>query len=178
LERDRAAVLTRKAATLGVIDYRQADWHNPSWWKHWRYLVNAIDKQDDEKLLELAFKYQLALISNSSISADDFSKLQKSGKNIFKEIESTTRPWIEELRKAQQEDEITSFKETWKNLVGFSLDDPEAKAEWERKVEESFEESRIAFEKEQRAAEEERLAFARRLAEIKEKRRKQQGRRA
>ena len=63
-ERDRAAVLTLRSAVRGVVDYSKADLHNPSWWRHWRFLIRAMDEAEHGELLNRAFEYQLALVSN------------------------------------------------------------------------------------------------------------------
>jgi len=175
LERDRAAVLTLRSAVRGVIDYRHAELHNPMWWKRWRYLIQAMEDESYETLLQTAYKFQLALVSNSKISSEDFSKVQKSAKELFSDIEGHLRPWLVHERALQQKDQYATFKEQWKQAVGFDPSDKTALADWEAKVKKVMEVANSSrADKENAAQQESRIAA--KIEEIRQKRLKQQGR--
>lgn len=177
MEGDRAAVLTLQSASRGIIDYREADWRNPMWWKRWRYLTQSMEDQIQTQLVEAVYKYQLALMSNSMLSADNFTKVQKEARNLFEKLEDNLKPWLSNLRVDREKEESDKFKADWKRLVGFDPTDKKAVAEWENKIKkvlEDQEKGRIdAARKEQNQAD----SVAKRLEEIKQKRLRQQGRR-
>ena len=135
-----------------------------------------MDEAEYGELLRRAFEYQLALVSNSRISPDDFASTQREAKDIFQDIEGTLRPWLgrsKEDRKANQEKE---FKKQWEDLAGFNPEDKEALDEWSRAIREHTNKSRqgrIAAEQ----AEANRLSsFQHKVTSVRMKRLKQQGR--
>jgi hypothetical protein len=176
LERDRAAALTLRSAVLGVIDYRDADWHSPMWWKRWRYLIKAIDEQSYEKLLGDMFQFQLALVSNPRISAEDFSATQKEAKEIFADMEGCLRPWRGRSREERSQQEKQTFKEQWQELTGFDPSDKLAVAKWAEEIENVTRSSAEALMKAEQEEKDRQEAFHRRVEEIQLKRLNQQGR--
>ena len=176
LERDRAAVLTLRAAVQGVVDYRKVDLHNPIWWKHWRYRVKAMDEKAHETLLHHALEFQLALVSNSRISSDDFTKVQREAKELFSDIEGSLRPWLGRTKQDRKERTAEEFREMWKVAAGFDLDDVEARAAWEDRVENMLKEGNIEQEKEEQEAQEKERKFVATIEAIRQKRLRQQGR--
>lgn len=161
---------------LGVIDYRDADWHSPMWWKRWRYLVRTLDEQSYEKLLGEMFKFQLALVSNPRISSDDFGSTQREAKEIFSDIEGCLRPWLGRSREERKQQESQTFSEQWQAIAGFDPSDKLAVAKWSEeisKVTQAKVEARLNTEQEEQKRQE---AFHRKVEEIRLKRLNQQGR--
>ena len=161
---------------LGVVDYRKADPHNPTWWKHWRYLVRAMDESAHEKLLQNAYKFQLALVSNSRISAEDFSRVQREAKELFSDIEGSLRPWLGRTQEDRTRNQYDEFKEQWKAFGGFDLDDPEAKAQWEEKLEAQTRSLGEAQRAKQQTEYDAQVNLQARMEEVRKKRLRQQGR--
>jgi hypothetical protein len=161
---------------LGVVDYRDADWHSPTWWKRWRYLVQAMDEQSHGTLLAHAFKFQLALVSNSRISTEDFSKTQKEAKELFADLEGNLRPWLGRDREDRKEREHQTFREQWQEVAGFDPMDKEAVAKWGEEIKKftrAAAETRTAAEQEKNQSQE---VFQQKLKAIQLKRLSQQGR--
>ena len=176
MEQDRAAVLTVRSAVRGIIDYRQADWHNPMWWKRWRYLIGGMENETQTQLIELVYKYQLALMSNSTLSANDFSGVQKEARSLFSSIENETKPWAVRTEADKVEQTRKEFKENWKRLIGFDLEDKEAVTKWENDIAQVLQE-KTKTQQEKAAAEQAHTeSFAKRVEEIRQRRLKQQGR--
>ena len=168
--------MTLRSAVKGVIDYTQLDIHNPMWWKRWRYLLKGMTEVEHGELLRIAYDFQLALISNSKISPDDFTKLQKDAKDTFADIEGSYKPWLGLSKEDRKVREVAEFKEAWQEMAGFSVDDKEALAEWEASVRDVTEK---AFQDTVNAEQEEaarRNSFGEKVREIQEKRLRQQGR--
>jgi hypothetical protein len=176
LERDRAAVLTLRAAVQGVVDYRKADPHNPIWWKHWRYLVKAMDEKAHETLLHHALEFQLALVSNSRISSDDFTKVQREAKELFGDIEGSLRPWLGRTKQDRQTRDVEDFRAMWKEAAGFDLDDVEAREAWEDQVRGLVNDSTVKREAREHEEQEKERKFAATIEAIRQKRLRQQGR--
>lgn len=176
LERDRAAVLTLRAAVQGVVDYRKVDLHNPIWWKHWRYLVKAMDEKAHETLLHHALEFQLALVSNSRISSDDFTKVQREAKELFSDIEGSLRPWLGRNKQDRQTRDAEDFRAMWKETAGFDLDDVEAREAWEDQVKNLVADSTAEHEATKREEQEKERKFVATIEAIRQKRLRQQGR--
>ncbi len=160
----------------GVIDYKDADSHNPMWWKRWRYLIQAMEAETHESLLQVAYKFQLALVSNSRISPESFTEVQREAKELFSDIEGSLRPWLGRTKEDRQAEQYTMFQEQWKTFAGFDPSDKAALAEWEKKLTETTKLSEESLAKAEREENQRKAMFYARVEEIRQKRLKQQGR--
>lgn len=176
MERDRAAVLTLRTAANGTVDYTKADLHNPMWWKHWRYMIRAVDNAEYGDRLQRAYEFQLALVSNSGLNSDSFAAVQKEAKELFKDIEGASRPWLGRTKADRANQEGKDFKEQWEELAGFNPDDKEALAKWSESVKQVTDAKADERTSTEREAGNRLLRFRERVDEIKQKRLKQQGR--
>lgn len=159
------------------MDYSEADIHDGAWWQRWRHLVRAMESEDHANLLEKAFQFQLALVSNGSLGSDNFSAVQKEAKEIFRDIEGEMKPWTNRRTRAQrQQSEKDMYDELWQEVTGFSMFDKSAFADWEEKLKEATAGSQERLQKSQREQDEQKANFAKRVQEIKKKRARQQGR--
>ncbi len=104
------------------------------WWKHWRFMIKAMGEVEHVDLLHKAYEFELALVSNSRISADDFSSVQKEAKSIYMDLEGSMRPWLGRTKEDRKVREGADFKEQWEALTGFSTDDKDAVREWEEEI--------------------------------------------
>lgn len=168
--------MTLRAAVRGVIDYRKLDLHDQQWWKRWRYLVHAMEEETYTVLLQTSYKYQLALVSNPRISSEDFTKVQREAKELFSDIEGSLKPWAWNSRQERKAKERADFKEQWREIAGWDLDDAEAKAKWEEGLQQVVNAGADKVQEEEQAEKERQESFVRRAEEIRQKRLKQQGR--
>jgi hypothetical protein len=146
------------------------------WWTRWKYLIRAMEETSREKLLHHAYEFQLALVSSSKLSSEDFSKLQKECKELFADLEGSLRPWLGRSSEDRHTKDVVNFKEQWKAMMGFDPDDLEAKAKWEKEIVEaaaSVTNKVVASQKEAAAQE---ASFHTKLENIRLKRLRQQGR--
>lgn len=174
MESDRAANLTVKSAVAGIIDYSKADWFDPMWWKRWRYLVTEMEQKTQIKLKEIIYNYYLALMSNSMLSSDDFSKMQKKAKELFNEIDNAEKPWAAKSRESVAQQEELALRQQLEKALGFELTNKEALNKWHEDARKAFAEQGNSSENDKN--EEKLRLFNQRVAEIKNKRIKQQGR--
>lgn len=146
------------------------------WWARWKYLIRAMEESSREKLLHHAYEFQLALVSSSKLSSEDFSKLQKECKELFADLEGSLRPWLGRSSEDRHTKDVVSFKEQWKALMGFDPDDLEAKAKWEKEIGETAASvtNRVIASQKEAAAQE--ASFYTKLENIRLKRLRQQGR--
>jgi len=146
------------------------------WWTRWKYLIRAMEESSREKLLHHAYEFQLALVSSSKLSSEDFSKLQKECKELFADLEGSLRPWLGRSSEDRHTKDVVNFKEQWKALMGFDPDDLEAKAKWEKEIGEAAASvaNRVVSTQNEAAAQE--ASFYTKLENIRLKRLRQQGR--
>jgi hypothetical protein len=93
-----------------------------------------MDEAEHGELLNRAFEYQLALVSNPRTSSDDFTKTQREAKDIFEDIEGAMRPWLGRSKEDRKTNEVEEFKEMWEALAGFNPDDKEALDKWSAEI--------------------------------------------
>ena len=160
----------------GVVDYTKADPHNPTWWKHWRFLIRAMDDAEYGDLLKRAYEFQLALVSNPRISAEDFTATQREAKEIFRDIEGALRPWLGRTKEDRKEEETKTFKEQWEELAGWSIDDKAALDDWAQEIKkhtEAKQQERLKVEQDEMSRQ---GSFQAKIKAVRQKRLKQQGR--
>lgn len=146
------------------------------WWTRWKYLIRAMEETSREKLLHHAYEFQLALVSSSKLSSEDFSKLQKECKELFADLEGSLRPWLGRSSEDRHTKDVVNFKEQWKAMMGFDPDDLEAKAKWEKEIVEvsAAVTNRVVASQKEAAAQE--SSFYTKVENIRLKRLRQQGR--
>jgi Ribonuclease G/E len=136
-----------------------------------------MESEDHANLLEKAFQFQLALVSNGSLGNDNFSAVQKEAKEIFQDIEGEMKPWSNKRTRAQrQQAEKAMYDEMWQEVAGFSMFDKSAFADWEKDLRNAMAGSQAEFQESQRQQGELESNFAKRVKEIQKKRARQQGR--
>ena len=161
----------------GVVDYSKVDIQDGSWWQRWRYLVSAMENEDYSNLMEKAFQFQLALVSNGNLGADNFNSVQKEAKEVFQDIEGNVRPWLNRSTREEREfAEKEQYNALWESFAGFSMDDKEALAEWELDLERAMGSSRGQREQDAAKHDEAMANFDKRRQELLAKRKNQQGR--
>ena len=174
---DRAAVLTLRAASKGVLDFSKTDLHSPSWWKNWRYLTRVLDTEDRGELLRRAYEFQLALISNARLAeSDNFTAAQKRAKDIFYDLEGNLRPWLGRTKEDRDIREREQYREQWIAHFGFDPDDAEARHAWEEQLSRSVEDTQTRREEAEAREKNITASFNSRVKEIYLKRLRQQGR--
>jgi len=118
LETDRGAVLTIRAASRGLIDFQRANVKDINWWRY----VNAIlyASLRDESLVtdQLAYQYQLALISNSTLTQDSWKGAQEQAKAMFQDCLNTQRPWAARTSAQRQEEQVGGLVDTYRKTIG------------------------------------------------------------
>lgn len=139
-------------------------------------MIQAMEEETHEKLLQVAYKFQLALVSNSRISPEDFTEVQREAKELFSDIEGTLRPWLGRTKGDRQADQYAMFQDQWKKLAGFDPSDKSAVADWEKQLKEVTNASGESLAKAEREEQERKAMFYAKVEEIRQKRLKQQGR--
>lgn len=158
------------------MDYSEVDIHNPMWWKQWRFLVRTMSDLEYGDLIHKAYEFQLALVSNNRISAEDFSAVQREAKELFKDIEGHLRPWLGRTKEDRKVQETQEFKEQWEAVAGFYPDDKEALRAWEKEIKQhtdATQERRVEAEREELNRQ---STFHAKIEAVRKKRLKQQGR--
>lgn len=140
-------------------------------------MLKGMERKNRRELLHNAYEFQLALVSNTRISADDFSKSQRKAKELFEDIDAVYRPWVGTTEAERLKSESEKFKEQWEQLAGFSLADAGARAGWEARVKGVVAESAAAAAEEARKEQEQKANFEKVRREVLNKRLRQQGRR-
>lgn len=140
-------------------------------------MIKAMDDDDYVKLLDRAFTFQLALVSNGRLGSDNFTKVQKEAKEIFQDIEGEMKPWLgKRSREDRAQAERDNFAELWEDFAGFALDDQEALAEWESQLSKHTSGSVADLQDRESAEAAQAEDFKKRVEEIRQKRARQQGR--
>ena len=92
--------------------------------------------QSDKELLHQLYLYHLALVSNSGLTEESFKSTQQSARDNFEEFVAKVRPWLGRSKEERSKQEGEQFKEDWKQVFGWDLDDKEAYDEWEKSMRE------------------------------------------
>jgi hypothetical protein len=77
-------------------------------------ILRSMDQDDERKVVEHALDYQLALISNSSMTTESWTEAQKRATEYFQTLFNLLRPWaaksIDDVAKSQVNDLIDTYR--------------------------------------------------------------------
>lgn len=138
--------------------------------------MKAMTEVEHGELLRAAYDFQLALVSNSKLSPDNFQKVQQDAKDLFLDLESIAKPWLGKTKEDRQAEEAKQFAEMWEEIAGFSVKDEEAMQAWETKVQEVTTQALIGKQEADEAERKRTASFEEVARQVKEKRLRQQGR--
>jgi hypothetical protein len=135
-----------------------------------------MDEAEYGDLLQRAYEYQLALVSNSRISPEDFTKVQREAKDVFSDIEGSLRPWLGKTKEDRKTRETQEFKEQWEAIAGFNPDDKEALDRWSQEIKQHTSAAQRKRMETEQAEMNRQGSFQAKLAAVRQKRLRQQGR--
>ena len=138
METDRGAVLAVRAASRGVIDFREARLHDTKWWKRCRILLRQVSQDDDQELREAFHRHHLALVGNSGLTEESFESSQKEASSAVRRIAGGLKPWHDFSEAAALHDKTDKIREDYKAAFGYYPDDPE----WLESTRKNLEEAR------------------------------------
>jgi Na+-transporting NADH:ubiquinone oxidoreductase subunit NqrC len=81
------------AGLRGVIDYRQARPFEAQWWRHCRVLLTALRDEIGIEVQRASFDFHRSLISNSGLSEESFTRVQRRCSNDFYDLVGVLEPW-------------------------------------------------------------------------------------
>ena len=114
-----------RAAALGVVDFSQASAAGEAWWRRTNALLDDLADREDKDLLIEAYKYHLALISNSDLTDDSFNRAKKGALDTFVEIFNLAHPWETTSTRKMRQDQMLKLREAYKQVFGGDPSDPE-----------------------------------------------------
>lgn len=123
-----------RAAASGVVDFSQANAAGEEWWRRTNALLDDLARKEDEDLLSEAYKYHLALMSNSALTDDSFNRAKKIALDTFVEIFNLSHPWEATSTKKMRQEQILKLRDAYKRLFGGDPSDPEFKKRLEADV--------------------------------------------
>lgn len=94
MEADRAAVLTVRAAVLGVIDFRQARLLDRRWWRRSAILLDALDAEAQARARDAALALSLAQVGAGWITADGWKAAQDRALDMTQAQVAAATPWV------------------------------------------------------------------------------------
>lgn len=104
------------------------------WWKRWNYLLATMERETQQRLTQLVFDHHRALLANSALSGEQFSKLQNEVKSVFNSLERLAKPWLEKVEEGKVKKMETDFYADWQRVAGFDPRDKEAVAAWGKEL--------------------------------------------
>ncbi len=123
-----------RAAASGVVDFSEASAAGEEWWRRTNALLDDLARKEDESLLAEAYKYHLALMSNSDLTDDSFNRAKKSALDTFVEIFNLVHPWEVTSTKKMRQEQIVKLRDAYKRLFGGDPSDPEFRQRLEADV--------------------------------------------
>jgi hypothetical protein len=116
LAKDRVAVLTRRAAARGLIDFGKARWYDPAWWRHCRGMFAEIEEQDALEVNKACLTFYSMVVARSG-SEDVQNQLDKAGE-LVQQIQSLLWPWAATTKQEQQLQTVQEAQKFYTQLAG------------------------------------------------------------
>jgi len=176
LEKDRGAVLSIRAALSGALDYSEVDLFSHRWWQKWKWVVTALQRQEDIYLFQAHLQYHLAVVSNAGVNQESLSKAQQAARESFYDLQGTLRPWAGVTSGDRHTHEAEQFKAQWKQLTGWDPTDQVALAKYDADLRAAFDAKAQALQRKQQDRQAEMVNVFERQRIVAERRLRQQGR--
>lgn len=139
-----------ESVAQGKLDCRQADWRDPSWWRHCRLVLQQMECDDEVLILQAALRLQTSFLGNSQLSEEGWKEVQERCQQILQRLLKRLRPWQKDAlptRESQREAVIRRYKEVYGDP-----DDPAFQAKLEASLRALEEQDRLEAEQEQKRA--------------------------
>lgn len=114
-----------QATVQGVIDFSQADFGDPRWWRRVRLLLDGLEKQNEREQLDRVHRHNTALFG-AMLESEGFEKVQQQSVALIDLIDATYFAGVTAEKEAQKHKIIRQRIDSWEQRHG-KLDDPETK---------------------------------------------------
>ncbi len=105
-----------------MIDFRQAELRDVSWWRRTRLIITSMARDEELESLRDTFSHQLALVGHGNLLPEDFKTAQKQAKEILTSILNSRHPWDTKDAAAIPEDTIAGLIEAYRAQVADTRD--------------------------------------------------------
>lgn len=172
MEGDQVAALSIQAAAFGLIDYSKADIKNRAWWRSCNLVFRGLAQRLKRELAAHRFNFNLALLSGFAASDKTtlFDKRQAIAQQEFGELESVITPWQVASRKEQEKTQTNYYREQWKSISGFDLQDKAALDAWAQQIDEELDKQALKYKQAEQNAATWAETVAQRMQEIRKNR--------
>lgn len=126
-----------RAALTGAVDFTKASAIDAGWWRRCNILLDEQSRIEDEDLLGEAYRFHLALMSNSALTDDSFNRSKKGALETFTEIFNLAHPWETTSTRKLRQEQVSRLIDAYEKIFGGSMKDPAFRARVEADVEES-----------------------------------------
>jgi hypothetical protein len=90
-----------RASVTGAIDFARSDLRAKGWWRKLRWTVDALQKEDDYKLLEAQHRHWVTIFANSSLDDEGFETAKAHSQDHLNKLIVARYPeYREQLEKA------------------------------------------------------------------------------
>ena len=93
-------------------------------------MLQAMEREDEWKMIDVFYRFQLALVSHGNLKNEAFGEIQEAAIATYKDLFHSLRPWDVKRAKEQEEEELNNLFDRYKKEIG----DP-ADPVWRAKVE-------------------------------------------
>ena len=130
MESDRTAVLFVEASARGLIDFAKGRLRDIAWWKRTYAVLRSLARQLDAQSIDVAYRYQLALVANGSLTPESFAKAQEAAREQYLDLIGCFRPWDGKGFVERKKSELKDGRQAYIDAFGVDPLDPAFKA-WE-----------------------------------------------
>lgn len=125
-----------------------------------------------EDALRLRYAFHVSLLASPLHDRDTFNATQERAGDLLELLKQSQMPW-QPSREVENERTENYFKEEWRRLMDFDIDDDEAVATWSRKVENTLKDQVTTAEDAARAEASQAAAIRQRADALRTKRQQQ-----
>ena len=122
--------LTVDAAVEGIIDYKEARFNDPAWWRRFRLLIEGLNRRKNYVVADAAYRLQLAKLLVPNLKEEALQETAQTLLERFYDIVGAVRPWEGRSYEARKRSEISDYRQQYEEAFGWDPTDPAFK-EWE-----------------------------------------------
>lgn len=122
-----------RAASLGLIDFRQARIRDPRWHRYLRVMLRDLSRQTRQQIIDLRYRRHLALVANSRLTDDSYRKIHDALDVDYYDLCGTLTPWEGKGYAEHRLKQVQGNRQDYIKAFGQDPSDPAFKA-WEAGV--------------------------------------------
>lgn len=122
-----------QAAARGLIDFREARFDDPNWWRRCRAMFGELTRQLLLEEAQARLVVEAGLVANSRLTDDSWKAANEGVRELLNDIAAALRPWSAASRDQRLHEQAAGYRQQYQAAFGIDPSTPAFK-QWESRA--------------------------------------------